>query len=155
MCAWAGFSCLGNPIGMHRCTGGACVLHWGLYSHAGGAAMFSRGPAELLHLHLVGGAPSRGLSCCHSVGSIPTVGAAVAWWVLPWVGLPLQKCLCAGWAAPTSSYRCAGCCVRTHDLDCCHWGGVCSPSSTASPESSSPTFRCMAAWISQSSSCAV
>ena len=38
-------------------------------------------------LHLVGRAPSLGLSCTHSVGSVPTSGAVVAQWALLWARL--------------------------------------------------------------------
>ena len=57
-----------------------CCTRWEGHFLAGGSA-------ELLHL--VSRVLWWGLSHCHLVGSIPTGRATMAWWVLPWVGLPL------------------------------------------------------------------
>ena len=81
--------------------------------------------------------------------------ATTAQCVFPRAGLPLQKHSCAGQAVPTSSFSHIRCCVRIHNL--AHWcqaGGWYLPSSTASWESSPPTFRCTAGWICQVSCCA-
>lgn len=63
-----------------HCVGGALSFAW-----ASAALVCSS--VELLHL--VGGMPSWELSYCHSVGSVPVGGAAVAQWLLLWAGLPL------------------------------------------------------------------
>ena len=62
----------------------------------------------------------------------------------------------APWIALDSSYSHASHCVRTCNLDCCSQRrGEVWPSSITSQGSSLPNFRCMTAWISQVSPCAV
>ena len=78
-------------------------------------------------------------------------------WVHPQFRIPLQKHSDACQAAPTSTHSHSGHCVRKHDLDhfCWEEQGVHSLSSTASWGLSSPTFRCIAVWISLASYCVV
>ena len=173
MSGWAELLCLvGRAPSWELCCchllgsipmGRATLVWWGLlhawlclktFAHAPGC------PHLLLQLcwwlSLVGGAPSWGLSCCKSAGSVPTGRATVEWWALPWAGLQLWKHWYGGCAAPAASYSLVGHHVRTHDLDSfCQGGGggsICSPSSTASHGSSPPTSD---VWLRGSLRCPV
>ena len=143
------------------CLAGAwlsCCARWegrGTFFPTQTDSVLAGGLAE--PLHLVGRAPSLGLSCHHLVRSVPTGGATMTGWALLLAGSPLQKHLGTGQAAPPSSYSCASLYVRTRDLDCCSQGGggVHSPGSAAPQACSPPAFRCMAARVCQASCCAV
>ena len=162
----------------HACTGGTSVLHQlvalvqdhrtqqgtgraGVLGGRGEVLSF----AHRLTLHLwaawLGCYPWWGLlcggwaaplsgECLHNWGHHSPVGTPVG-------QTTISESVCAGRAAPTSSYSQVGCCVRACNLNHCHQvgGGVHSPISTASRGSSPATFRCMATWIFQMSCCTV
>ena len=94
--------------------------------------------------------PLLGVECSHRWGHHSTVGSPVDW------AATLTAFSQAELSPPPLSVM-PGCFVRIPDLACCRWGGggVCSPSFTAFWGLSPPTFRCIAAWISQTSYCAV
>ena len=91
--------------------------------------------------------PPLGGECSHGWGHCDMVG---------WLGYHSKSvCMQARLPLPLLTVMLAT--VKTGDIDhcCLGWGGIHSPSSTASCGSSPPIFRCMAAWISQASYCAV
>ena len=81
--------------------------------------------------------------CCHSAGFCSHL------WGCHQLS-PHQHLHTWSWPVLTSTDRRVSCCMRICTLDLCCQGRerACSASSTASLGSSSPTFRCIAVWIS-------
>ena len=162
-----GWSCLVSHTFPNRCSGvrslpwqgtskdGALGARWGaLYFACRGPSVFMGSSPEWFHFM---GSSSQELSCTTVWGAFPQAGQlwhgrhshgrASALKEKAFIHRP--GCLCLLLQLP------AGCSMRTHDLECCHWGGGGICSFHCSQGSSPPTFRCMAAWISQTSYCAL
>ena len=99
----------------------------------------------------------RGWAAITQWGAFPQAGPPRRSWCSCGSGYHSKNvCTWAGLPSPPPTVA-QGHCVRIWNLD--HYfqgqGGIHSPNSTTSWRSSPPTFRCVAAWISQASCCAV